>query len=258
MRPLRIVGAPTEESESADTDLPPVPAEPRAAPSARGAKGLPQTAAIEEVFRFAGTGQGYRITVIGGTGSGKTWWQRKLVIASAERDDLVLVHDGKDRTPQYRGAIRDSAFALARNPTQENTIVFRHENPERVAEMAWQASAKGVTSLVLIDEIYDAIGGDRHWKALKTSRIDEIYRKGRSRGVSIAGSTQIPQSLPTVAIDLADFKVIFKLDSRSLNYVAKSFKLTPDLVGTIRRLTVGQFVLVQQGVDWNGVIYGPN
>lgn len=260
MRTLRIVGAPPEESEPLDTDMSPMPSGKGPPPQPGKQTSQPQNAAIETLFAFAGPNQGWRMTVIGGTGSGKTWFQRKVAKASAERDDFVLIHDSKDLVPQYQGAIRDSLFSLARNPTPEKTIVFRHEDPERVAEMAWQASSKRVTSLVLIDEIYDAIGGAQHWKAKKASRIDEIYRKGRSRGISLIGSTQIPQSLPTTAIVLPDFKAIFKLDSRSLNYVETTFRLKKDgnVIETIRRLQVGQFVLIQQGVDWNGVVYGPH
>lgn len=258
MRALRIVGQASDESESDGSDMLEMPAGKGPPPKPGKTGSLSQETAVRELFDFAGNRQGYRLTVIGGTGSGKTWFQKLLARLAAERDDYVLIHDGKDLTPQYQGAIRDSVWAYARQPTPLNTIVFRHEDPEKVAELAWQASGKRLTSLVLIDEIFDAIGGNMHWKAKKNSRIDEIYRKGRSRGVSIVGSTQIPQALPTVAIVLSDFKAIFKLDSRSLNYVESTFRLTKDIVDTIRRLQVGQFVLVQQGVDWNGVVYGPH
>ncbi len=265
MRTLRIVDAPPEESESANSGMPVVPPSKRQAPQAGQLAGSrPQTAAIEHIFTYAGPRQGTRIAVTGSTGSGKTWWQRKVVTYAAQRDDYVFIHDAKDRVPQYQGgAVRDSIFSLHRNPAPSNVVIFRHEDPERVADLAWRVSGNGMTATLLIDEIMDAMSAPMHWRAKAGakgagSRIDEIYRKGRSRGVTVIGSTQAPQWWPTVAMTQSDFKILFRMDTRSLDYAKDSLRLTNREVETIRKLAIGQFIMVQQGIDWNGVVYGPH
>lgn len=265
MRTLRLVSKPPEEGEPDGSDLPHVPPGPRQKTGPVSSKNLPQAAAIEHIFDYAGPKQGTRIAVTGSTGSGKTWWQRKVIAYVAKRDDLVFVHDTKDRTPQYQGVIRDSVFALARNPAESNVIVFRREDPETVAQFAWKVSDEGLTATVLIDEIMDAMTAPMQWRGLprvkgqaRVSRIDEIYRKGRSRGLTIIGSTQAPQWWPTTAMTQSDFKILFRMDTRSLDYAKASLRLTDREVETIRKLHIGQFVMVQQGQDWNGVVYGPH
>ncbi len=258
MRTLRIVSPPPPEGVEDGADLPVVQAEARPSKGPVTSKSLSQEAAIRHVFDYAGPRQGWRMIAIGSTGSGKTWFKKKVAVLSAQRDDYVLIHDAKDKVPQYQGAVRDSVFAFARNPPEGNTILSRHEDPERVAELGWKVADKGATSLVLIDEMFDALSAPMHFRAKGKSRIDEIYRKGRSRGVSILGSCQAPQWFPTVALTQSDFKIIFRLDARSLDYAAQSLRLTRAETETIRKLGTGQFVMVQQGVDWNGCVYGPH
>lgn len=256
---LRLVGDSPESGESDDSDLPKLPTVPRQKETSRKpASSSSQEAAIFHMFGYAGKGQGWRAITIGSTGSGKTYFQRKVVSHSAARDSFVLIHDIKDKRPQYQGAIRDSVFSLAREPPQGNVIVFRHEDPERVAELGWQTSAKGATATVVVDELFDAMSAPGHFAAKGKSRLSEIYRKGRSKGVSLLGSTQIPQTLPTVALVCADFKVVFRLDARALDYAQGAFRLTKEQTETIRKLRIGQFVLVEQAADWDGVVYGPH
>lgn len=257
MRSMRLVSDAAKAGESVDSSVPAVQAGPRSAPNVVERHSLPQVAAIEHIFDYAGPRQGTRIAVTGSTGSGKTWWQRKVVAYASRRDDLVLIHDAKDRAPQYQGNIRDSLFALARNPPQGNVIVLRKEDPERVAEAGWKVTEHGKTVTVLIDEIMDAMSAPMHWRAKGKSKIDEIYRKGRSRGATIIGSTQAPQWWPTVAMTQSDFKILFRMDTRSLDYAKDSLRLTSREVEVIRKLAIGQFVMIQQGQDWNGVVYGP-
>jgi hypothetical protein len=258
MRTLRLVGDAIEPRQPTDTDMPQVPSGPRS-PAPLGKSASPsQEAAIRHMFEYAGNGQGWRAITIGSTGSGKTYFQRKVVSLSAARDSCVLIHDVKDKVPQYQGAIRDSVFNLGREPVKGNVIVFRHEDPERVAKLGWEMADRGATSTVVVDELFDAMSAPGHFAAKGKSCISEIFRKGRSKGISLLGSTQIPQTLPTVALVCADFKVVFRLDARALDYAQAAFRLSNAQTETIRKLRVGQFVLVEQAADWDGAVYGPH
>jgi len=187
---------------------------------------------------------------------GKTFFESRFVEDARKRVKFVLIHDVKDRVPQFRGAVRETAFHLHREPSRQSVVIFREEDPQTVAEIGWRAAEKGQPSLVVVDELYDAMSSAMHFAA-KKGRISEILRKGRSKGVSLLVSTQIPQSMPTEVMDLTDFKAVFRLDSRSLRYVVDALRLDWRMAGVIQRLKRGEFVLIQQGVDWDETIYGP-
>jgi hypothetical protein len=229
---------------------------PRAKPAA--VSRAPQAQAIEKIIGDATKKrEGTRHISLGGTGRGKTWFLKKLVGVASRRVDVVLVHDVKDRAAQYPGQTYANVAHVPRNPPKSgNILVFRDENPELVARFGWRLGTAGKTSLVLVDEIYDALSSPMHFAA-RPSTIDEIARKGRSRGVSFVGTTQVPQSLPTVLIDLADTKSIFGMDSRSLNYVESALRLDRRATAAISRLSIGEFILIEQGRDWDGIVYGP-
>ncbi len=216
-----------------------------------------QTEAAYRIFDLAGERQGWRHTVLGSTGSGKTYWLRYLAKLAASHSDVVLIHDVKDRTPQYEGDYYDRIGDVVQRPPTGNTLVFRHGDPERVAAFGWKMASRGQTSLVVVDELYDALSSSMHFRAGGNSAISEIARKGRSRGVSLATTSQIPQALPQVILDLSDTKAIFKLDSRSLNYIERALRIDWQLTEVILTLRTGEFVLIEQGSDWDGVIYGP-
>lgn len=259
MRSLRETDSEDAEGAEDPPAVSEVPTETRIPPESSrptSTSRAPQARAIATIWEVAGAGQGTRVIALGGTGMGKTFFEGRFVEDARNRLHYVLIHDAKDRTPQFRGAVRDSAFHLHREPTNQRVVIFREEDPETVAELGWRASERGQTSLVVIDELYDAMSSAMHFRA-KKGRISEILRKGRSKGVSLLVSTQIPQSMPTEVMDLTDFKVVFRLDSRSLNYVVQALRLDWKMAGVIQRLKRGEFVLIQQGVDWDGTIYGP-
>lgn len=221
----------------------------------------PQIEAAKRIVQLAGPRQGARHVALGGTGKGKTWWLRNFAAFAATNHDYVLIHDAKDREPQYEGELYERIGNVVTNPPRGNTLVFRQStHPESVAKYGWRLADHGKTSLVLIDELYDALSSDMHFAAKGNSAIAHIARKGRSRGVSLVSTTQMPQSLPTVILTQSDTKALFANDSRSLAYLESSLKLSasPGVVETIRTLKVGEFVLIEQGSDWDGVIYGPN
>ncbi len=218
----------------------------------------PQIEAAKTIVELAGPRQGYRHMVLGSTGRGKTWWLKLLARYASMTSDYVLIHDAKDREAQYKGEVYARIGDVVSKPPRSNTLIFRGTHPESVARYGWKLADTQKTSLVLIDEIYDALANPMHFSHGKDSYISAIARKGRSRGVSFATTTQIPQSLPTVLIDLSDTKAIFGMDSRSLSYIEGSMRLESRVVEVVRTLKVGEFVLIVQGQDWDGVIYGPN
>jgi hypothetical protein len=64
--------------------------------------------------------------------------------------------------------------------------------------------------IIYFDEIQD-IGGIRQPNLGLGMHLDEIYRKGRSRHISVIAATQAPRHVPTSFYDQADFHWIGRL-----------------------------------------------
>src|SRR6185503_14736333 len=132
------------------------------------------------------------------------------------------------------------------------------ETPDGVATLAGEyASIAGIRTVVVVDEIYDAMKARQTFSAGTEGPTSELFRKGRSRGISIVAATQVPQTLPTDVLDLADTIAIGRLKRRSLLYAAKQWELEPEMVEAIRRLQRGEFVLLDDSSEWDRTIYGP-
>lgn len=176
--------------------------------------------------------------------------------------DLVLIHDAKDPAPQYDGLVRASvADFQARPPGQdESAIIVLHpdESPDAVASEGLRLARAGLPTAVFIDELYDALKGRQTLESGDKGPIAVIERKGRSLRASVAVGTQVPQTIPTMILDLSETRVILRTDSRSLSYLVDTLKLPDEMAGVIRQLAVGEFVISRLGYEWDETIYGPN
>lgn len=235
----------------------------RAAAFPRGSR----AEALEFIFATAeATGEGFSHVVVGIPRYGKTYHAQGVTAECLKRGiaDIALVHDAKKTTPQYDGVIRSSIAELAAAPPagKDGVIVIHpppelhmddRETPERVAEAALLLARGGMPSLLVIDELFHALDSPQHWSG---RAVAHVLREGGSQGVSILGTTQIPQQLPTEAFDLPQSLAVFHLGGRSAAYIAKRLGLPDAVRDHLPILGVGEFFLVTlDGCD--GVIYGP-
>jgi DNA helicase HerA-like ATPase len=109
----------------------------------------------------------------------------------------------------------------------------------------------------VIDEVYDAMKTRQTFTSGTEGPTSDVFRKGRSRGISIVCGTQIPQTLPTDVLDLADTIAVGRLKRRSLAYAERTWELEPEMVAAIRVLERGQFVLLDDASEWDRTVYGP-
>jgi hypothetical protein len=66
----------------------------------------------------------------------------------------------------------------------------------------------------------------------------------------------MPQEIPTAIMDLCESTVVFRLQARGLNYMARDERIPPHAVSVVRGLKVGEFIIISEGA-WDGVVYGP-
>lgn len=226
-----------------------------------------RAAALEIIFASAvELGEGFRHSALGTPRYGKTYHLQEVAEEALQLGivELVLIHDTKREDVQYRGAVRRNVGDLVARPLRPNEppIVVFHPDPrspekcsvEEIAALGLAHGRNGGSVLVLADELYKALKGRQTWEG---KSFGEVLREGSSIRVSSAFTTQVPQSLPTEALDLTETTAIFMLQGRSLSYAIDTFRLPEDAAAVIKNLKRGEFILVTNVGDWDGVIYGP-
>jgi len=226
--------------------------------------------ALELIFETATEDdEGFRHGALGAPRMGKTYHMKEVAQEALDRElaDLLFIHDCKRLDVQYDAwgpqSVRVDVEDLTSNPISEDDppVVVFHGAPaegrkcsvEDVAALGLQQGRQGTGTLVLVDELYHGMKSRMTWAG---PAFPEILREGSSQRVSSAWTTQIPQSLPTEAMDLTETVAIFYLQRRSLRYATEMLELEPDAVAAIQSLDRGEFILITAD-GWNGVIYGP-
>jgi hypothetical protein len=250
----------------ANSHVPPGPRQRPQFPVAR-AGGLPQIrrahgdAAIEIILEpTIVDGEGSRHLWLGRTRMGKTFANKRLVEAVLTRGyaDLSLIHDVKLPTPQYEGCIRESAAAFRAQPpgaADSAHVVFRGTIPPKVddvAAVALELARAGLRVALTVDELAKATtAGGREWEA---PHMRAALSEGGALRLSVFATTQIPQRLPTEALDLQGTIGIFAMDGRSLRYLER-MDILPEAHAVIPQLQRGEFVLWKNGEDWDHTVY---
>jgi len=234
--------------------------------SAPGFARATRTEALAKIFELAiESGEGIRHGVLGIPRYGKTHHLKEVNAEAVDRGvcDWVLVHDVKRPEPQYDGTLRENVADLLARPiaNDESPVIVIHPSPttidrpdvESIAKIGLQLGRGGHPALVTVDELYHALTTAQHWAGPSYALI---LREGSSQRVSSAWSTQIPQQLPTEALDLCETVAVFHLAGRSAEYASARFALPRAVADHLCRLERGEFFLVTlDGCD--GRIYGP-
>jgi len=223
--------------------------------------------ALEIIFASATElDEGFRTSALGTPRYGKTYHLQEVAEEALTRGlvEVVFIHDTKRADVQYRGAVRRNVADLVARPLRPNEppIVVFHPDPataekctvEEIAALGLRHGRNGGSVLVLADELYKGLKGRQTWEGRSFA---EALREGSSIRVSSAFTTQVPQSLPTEALDLTETTAVFMLQGRSLSYAIDTFRLPPEAADVIKNLQRGEFILVTNVGDWDGVIYGP-
>lgn len=211
-------------------------------------------------------GWGFRFCACGASGSGKSFFSERLLnyAIGSGAAAFALVYDHKDPTPSFAGTLRVNAADFTAHPPEqgESPIVVFHEDapgdPDEVAALGMQLGGSGVPTVIDVDELFpDAVtDGGQQFRSGQGGPLGLALRTGRSRGVSVIFGTQLPQFMPTVAMDLCEANGWFRLQGRSLAYVEREGRLPREAIEIVRNLRRGEFVLTIDGA-WNGVVYGP-
>jgi hypothetical protein len=238
-----------------------------------GSRRAPRIEAFRKIVDpWAAHGWGFRVVMIGASGSGKSYFTAQLIdyALATGANTSAFVYDHKDPVPQKvfedRGIVRASVADLMQRPPEagDAPIIVFHEDgpgdPDSVAQKA-RDMAPEEKVFVVVDELFpDAVTDNgRGFKSGQSGPIGTALRAGRSRGTSIAVGTQLPQNMPTLATSLCEAVVWFRQQGGALSYIESEKRLPPDalaVVPTLRTKHESEFLIVVEGT-WDGQIYGP-
>jgi len=218
---------------------------------------------------------GMRHLWLGDSGMGKTvandllvkWIRRRKLV------DMTLTIDDKNaHEVQYESKLqRTNPSDLREHPPRDTEkddsshVIFRGIANTRkpgpdvdnlifdTAEMAWSIVRESYSQILLnIDELADATNGHQGWRS---ESVAQTYRKGRSVGISIVATTQMPQLLPREAFGLSETIGIFRMTSRELDYLAKFRVIEASEINSVENLEVGEFRLFQKSRPLDPKVY---
>lgn len=158
-------------------------------------------------------------SIIGLTGSGKSYLgingilkpmcsNDRVLIIDTKRNDKLVASIGKPveaippkTWPTRKREPRDAWFRLVVHDQ------FRTEGRQKAKQQVFTALERVYNEgdwVVYCDELQD-IGGRQQPNLGLAMHLDELYRKGRSRHLSVVANTQAPRNVPTSFYDQASF-----------------------------------------------------
>lgn len=201
-------------------------------------------------------------SIVGLTGSGKSFLAVNGLLKPMCKDDRVLIVDVKRNDPLVssigRGVteIPAKTWNTRKREPYDNWFrlvvhdQFRREGRAKAQGQVFKALERVYHEgdwVVYLDELQD-IGGTRQPNLGLSMHLDEVYRKGRSRRVSIVASTQAPRHVPTSFYDQCDFAWIGRItDEDKQKRLREIGGLAKDQLPLISTLKKRQWLLGADG-----------
>jgi hypothetical protein len=226
------------------------------APSHPGSLASGDEAAARAFARLA-WGEAPAIGVLGKSGTGKTEAAKRLIPHYLRRvpRGMAIVIDDKELRARYEGqCYRDPDEVAQRQPAPSpRVIVFRGEpakmvgsDHEKVAAFQQALASRGVPTLCVHDEMYDAAKYG-HWTAGKRSLLARQFVKGRVIGVGKLWLTQLPQYIPDEPWTQSTSIFCFSVDETTLARLRRGRWVDDRLARIIRGLPDGNVPPAQRG-----------
>jgi hypothetical protein len=238
----------------------------------RLAPGVEACAAALETLDF---GEAPRIGLLGDTGGGKTRAAQEIALAYLRRaPGLVVVVDAKgerrfdDLAVSPPPEVRLSPADYAARPVAQGcrVVIFRsglmgEVSPEEIAHFTAALAERRWGSLTINDELDQAAKGGQ-WRRGSVF-LPRSFIRGRTAGLAQVWGTTSPHNVPLEAFDQSSEIWCFKMAGLGLRLLADREYLNGIEPRAIEQLAGyplppeerGQFVRLQRGRPWNGLVY---
>lgn len=208
-------------------------------------------------------------SIVGTTGSGKSYLaiegilkpmcaMDRVLIVDTKRNDPLVSSIGKPTESLSKGLKHWKIRTRKPEPFDNwhRLVVhdqFRSEGRQRASYQVLEALEKVYNDgewILFCDETQD-LGGLRKPNLGLSMHLDEIYRKGRSRHVSIVATTQAPRHVPTSFYDQASYSWIGRLsDEDKQKRLREIGGLPKDMLPQIMALRKRQWLLTADSGEY--------
>jgi hypothetical protein len=206
--------------------------------------------------------EGFRNLFVAYTGWGKTVANarlahylrdniRKLFIITTDQKNRDVLYPGEQVVLQTQIASVKGTEVVLRGPaishSADDEIDF-----ESLAIQVWDTARMADIPIALfIDELFDSCSSSQAFgplrKGERKSRLERLYRQGRTQGISISATTQVPQEIPRLAYALSDTVCLFHMDGRETDYLMRLGVISKEDAELLQSFTVGEFMLCRKG-----------
>lgn len=235
----------------------------------------PGAVALREAVACLDFGEGFRVGLLGDSGTGKTTAAVALVQEYLRRSPgLVVVADVKGEG-RFGGQVYATVSDIADRPPDPNAgrvLVVRGDpfhglevEPDEVAAWSWKMAARRWRTLTVTDELDQACAGGQ-WRGGKEAwrgALKRAFIRGRSHGLSQLWGTTVPHNVPVEAFDGSSEIWCFRMAGMGLALLRRRDYLRGIDDETIEGLPGeplppaerGVFVRLRRGQPWDGRLY---
>ena len=219
--------------------------------------------ALRLIFAPCKQGDGFRHGAIGAPGFGKTYATRIVIDEALGHGlvDVALTHDVKGSVAEFEG-FECKQIAEAAGAGDSAHLVFRGDPRAELAQLEAEDVAQLGKRLVQREQLRVLLNigelgncltdGGRSWRSQSTLWFSA---QGRALGACMTWTVQQPKRCPDEIFDQSTTIAFHHLDARSANYLGNTLLLDQQMVDVLPQLARGEFVLWQQGLEWNRKVY---
>ena len=175
---------------------------------------------------------GEHMTLIGMTGSGKTYFAKNGILPAFNR--LIIFDTEEMDFPEFKAVSVKDAIKLSKGATQFYVRVIGtgkyDADISMVDELCYGLLKSGHGTAIYFDEITDY--SDSH---SVPDSLQALIRKARKRGISVITGTQRPQMLNNDFVANSVHQVYFAMKSKDIDHLSKYLGNVTDSFHMLKR-----------------------
>lgn len=196
---------------------------------------------VAQLARKMRAGDGQRFGALAKTGWGKSTILAFLVhelVRTGAADWSLAIESGR----AFKGERRKNLADYIGRPARGRELVFEgndfareRPNVEELATQAWRLVARKYRVILADDEITDATSGGKSFDE-EDGALAWALGRGRKHGLSVAWSTLMPQTAPTLALVSSDVLLLGGLEGFETRPLINCGALSPEVAAVCHEL----------------------
>lgn len=170
---------------------------------------------------------GFNLTVLGKTQTGKTSFMRELHATTPRTVSIFFNEQGDDRVPNIASegkpvrSVEGVRQALSRNQLRINFLsADRHRDAPELRRLLWDLSDRADRQLsmqVLTDEIHRLAPQTNEADHAGRDAVRRFHKEGVKRGIKFVDATQDPTAMDKGSLRQTEYRLVFTMSNENRN-----------------------------------------